>query len=716
MLLAAVLGAVCSPAHTAPAEAATEQVRATLVASVDAVYPGAEVLVGVNQRIIPRWHTYWKNPGDSGLATSIAWKLPAGAMAGEILWPVPRRFSVGPVTSYAYADEVTLLSPLRVPQELRPGDRFPVAARVKWLVCEETCIPHEVELGLDLPVVSGPALAGSGSPLVQRAQASLPLTRSWPASVADVNGGIRLRVVASELASGAVEAVEFFPEQWGRIVHNAPQTWTVQNDGIELKLQPGEAAAPGTALAGILLVTERTPAGPVSRGFSVQAQPSVAGMAKDFSAPLPAQEGLVPAPLNLPTALILALSGGLILNLMPCVFPVLSLKALALLMQSQDSLNAIRLHGLVYSLGVLASFGVLGVLLIVLKAGGAAIGWGFQFQSPLFVLLTADLIFAVGLALSGVINVGAGIAGVGSSLAGRGGYLGSFFTGVLASVVAAPCTAPFMGAAVGYAVTQPPAVLLAVLLALGLGLALPFLILSCWPGLRRLLPRPGAWMETLKQGLAFPMYATTAWLLWVLAQQAGTGALAVALAGLIAVAFAAWIWERSRPSGLALRRTGGVIATGCLGLAVAGGYAGLSVMPATATPAPVAAPEHNWEAYSEQRLRSLLAGGQPVFLNFTAAWCISCLVNEKVALSAGAVSAAFRKSGITYLKGDWTSRDDAITAKLAEFDRSGVPLYVFYPAGAGNRPAVLPQILTPQIVLEAIAPANGATTSLTLKE
>ena len=769
LLLAVSLAAVGLPARSATDEAATEQVRAKLVASVDAVYPGAEVLLGVNQRIIPHWHTYWKNPGDSGLPTTIAWQLPVGAAAGEIQWPVPRRFTTGPVTNYAYADEVTLLSPLQVPPDVRPGGRFPVSATVKWLVCEEICIPQQVELGLDLPVATGPAQAGSGSPLIRQAKASLPESSPWAASVAYDEDGIRLRIAAPELGSGTVEAVEFFPEQWGRIVHNAPQAWSVQGEGIELKLQAGESAAPGTALSGVLLVTENTPAGPVSRGFSVAAQPlgstagESAGSDSAFvlknplqsqtvaeSRPFPAGEGRVRAevpdvstnssqtssasgphpnpspageglksrhlPLDLASALVLALLGGLILNLMPCVFPVLSLKALALLKQAGDSARQNRWHGVAYTLGVLASFALLGLVLLVLKAGGAAVGWGFQFQSPVFVLLTAYLLFAVGLGLSGLIDVGSGIAGAGSSLASRGGYAGSFFTGVLASVVAAPCTAPFMGAAVGYAVAQPAAVLLAVLLALGFGLALPYLLLSCWPRLQRLLPKPGAWMETLKQGLAFPMYATSAWLLWVLTQQSGSGALAVALAGLVALAFAAWVWERSRSGGPALQRCAAGIAAGLAVLAVAGGPLSLDALP-TVSVQPASAEGHDWEAYSEQRLQSLRASGKPVFVNFTAAWCISCLVNEQVALSDATVTGAFRSSGISYLKGDWTNGDAAITAKLAEFGRSGVPLYLFYPAGAGKLPVVLPQILTPQIVLAAIAPAaRGATASLTLQE
>jgi thiol:disulfide interchange protein DsbD len=363
-----------------------------------------------------------------------------------------------------------------------------------------------------------------------------------------------------------------------------------------------------------------------------------------------------------------------------------------------------RLQGLAYTVGILASFALLGGVLIVLKAGGAQIGWGFQFQSPLFVLAVAYLIFAVGLSLSGVFAIGGSVTGIGSSLAGRSGYGGSFFTGVLATIVATPCTAPFMGAALGFALTQPPVVLLAVFFCLGLGLALPYLLLSFWPFLQRSLPKPGAWMDKLKQGLAFPMYGAAAWLVWVLAQQAGINAVAVALGGMVVIAFAAWLYEVSKYTGKAAQRSGSGVAGLALGLALIGGYFGV----ATTAPAALCLNSEsatNVEPYSAARLSELRSAGKPVFINLTAAWCISCLVNEKVALSQRSVIDTFKSSGITYLKGDWTNRDAEITKILAEFGRSGVPLYVFYPAGAENstHPVVLPQLLTPEIVTQAVS-------------
>lgn len=686
-------------------EAATEQVRARLVASVDAVYPGAKITLGVNQRIIPHWHTYWLNPGDSGLATAIQWRLPTGASASDIQWPTPSRITLGSITNFGYSDEVTLLSAIKVPEDAVPGGAFPIAAKVEWLVCEETCIPQEVELELILPVVADATQAGAGSPLIEQARAALPVNSPWPMRVAFERDGTYLRVSGVELPAQHITDIYFFPDQWGRIVHGAPQPKSIDDDAIVLKLQPGEAPlTPGEALAGVLAVTQTTGAGSVVQSVIVNA-PSVSAAP---SASIP----VATASLDFLPALLLALAGGVILNLMPCVFPVLSIKALSLIRHAHHSPLQARLHGLTYTGGILVSFALLGGALILLKAGGSQIGWGFQFQSPLFVLAVAYLMFAVGLSLSGVFSIGGSVAGIGSSLADRSGYVGSFFTGVLATIVATPCTAPFMGAALGFAMTQPPAPLLAVFLSLGFGLALPYLLLSTWPLLQRLLPRPGVWMERIKQGLAFPMYAAAVWLVWVLAQQAGTDSIVIALGGMVFIALAAWSYDISRSGRPWTQRLGAAVATAAVAIAVGGGYFGISPQTeALARTAGTVAHHSDWEPYSPERLQTLRADGQPVFLNFTAAWCISCLVNERVALRQNSVTEAFNKSGIAYLKGDWTNQDPRITEKLAEFARTGVPLYVFYPAGIDAKPVVLPQILTADIVLNAIQPVTLSSSS-----
>jgi thiol:disulfide interchange protein/DsbC/DsbD-like thiol-disulfide interchange protein len=696
----------CCKAQASSFEASTEQVKAQLVASVDAVHPGDEILVGVHQRIIPHWHTYWRNPGDSGLATTIAYELPIGAKAGKIQWPTPSRITLGPVTSYGYEHEVTLLTKIKVPQDSVAGSVFPIKAKVKWLVCEESCIPQKVELALDLPIVLPGADAGTGSPLIDLARASLPVASPWPISLAYSKDVLSLRMTDAKLQSSGVKKIWFYPDEWGKIAHGAEQPWQISGDNLELQMKPGDVRlSPGESLAGVLAITQDSGSGPVTRGYSVQ----VAGDAavSEITALKSVVSGIAPVTagepdLALASALLLALLGGMILNLMPCVLPVLSIKALALIKHAQHAPLQTRLHGLAYTLGILASFALLGGVLIALKAGGAQIGWGFQFQSPVFVLAVAYLMFTVGLSLSGVFSIGGSVAGIGSSLAERPGYRGSFFTGVLATIVATPCTAPFMGAALGFALTQPPASLLAVFFCLGLGLALPYLLLSQWPSLQRRLPKPGVWMDRLKQGLAFPMYGAAVWLVWVLAQQAGVNAVAIALGGMVIIAFAAWLYEFTKMAGKAGQRSGFGLAALSLGLALVGGYFGVETT--AASPSVNVEPVKNAEPYSAERLNELRSQGKPVFLNMTAAWCISCLVNEKVALSQSSIVDMFKRSGITYLKGDWTNRDPEITRILTEFGRSGVPLYVFYPAGAANttKPIVLPQILTPEIVTRAV--------------
>ena len=388
---------------------------------------------------------------------------------------------------------------------------------------------------------------------------------------------------------------------------------------------------------------------------------------------------------------------------MPCVFPVLSIKVLGLLRHAGERPSRLRLHGLAYTAGVLASFLGLAALLIALKDGGAAIGWGFQLQSPLVVAGLAYLLFAMGLSLSGVVHVGGGLAGLGDGLARRAGLSGSFFTGVLATLVATPCTAPFMGSAVGFALTQSAAVALAVFASLGLGLALPFLVLTLWPPALRALPRPGAWMETLKQVLAFPVYATVAWLVWVLAQQVDPRGLLAALIGLVLVGFAAWAWERGRGASPGRSR----IAQACAALAIVAVAAlALTLPPARAVPAAQAVGD-GIEPFTQARLDALVKANRPVFIDLTAAWCITCAVNEATSLNTAAVRAAMAERGVTYLKGDWTNQNPEITRLLESHGRSGVPLYLLY-TGTGE-PQVLPQILTEGTVLAALNAVPAAT-------
>lgn len=689
-----VLGMSYTQASPGP-EAATDQVRASLISSHSAVHPGDEILIGVHQQIIPHWHTYWKNPGDSGLPTKIQYQLPPGWSVGEIQWPTPSKIVLGPVVNYGYHDAVTLLSSLRVAEDAEVGRDWPISAKAKWLVCEEACIPQEVELAIQLPVVAKGIAVGPANPIVAAAQNSWPVVLPWQASLLEGPvGTLRLHLTGEQLPAPDKQALAFYPDQWGPISHAGEQITTLVDHGLDISLQVGDQPlTPGQTLNGVLTVGS----GDALRAYQISAV--WPGSANAIQAePDPALAGQ-----SLPTALLLALAGGLILNLMPCVFPVLSLKALALIEQAAHDPSKTRRHGWAYLAGILVSFTALAAVLVALKTGGAGIGWGFQFQSPSFVLILAYLIFAVGLSLSGVFDIGTGITGFGNQLATRSGYSGSFFTGVLAAIVATPCTAPFMGAALGFAITQPPATMIAVFLSLGTGLALPYWLLCQWPILQRWLPKPGAWMDTLKQGLAFPMYATAAWLIWVLARQAGPAAVAGALGGCVLIALAVWLFRISRNATQIKRLILNTGASLILLLAFVAGELGIEAPINTAYPTD--AKNQNWQAYSAEKLAQLRSEGKPVFVNFTADWCITCLVNERVALSSEAVRSAFRDTEVTYLKGDWTNRDADIAKVLSQFGRSGVPLYLYFGPGA-QEATVLPQILTPDLVIGAIQGAR----------
>lgn len=687
--------------------ASTDEVSVRLLSAARAVQPGQTVLLGLEQRIAPHWHTYWRNPGDSGQPTSLEWTLPEGAQASDILWPTPQRFDVGPITNYGYENQTILLTELKLPASLKPGGTVRLQAEANWLVCRESCIPQQATLVLQLPVVAQATASGDAEQL-DAARKALPAAAPMPVQATLQNQDLLIRwpVDGSKTVQPDPDKTLFLPQDWGRIQHAAKPQLTQANGQWQLRMPVGEQPARvGQAMEGLLLVG--------SQAWAVSAKvDGVAGAGTGTTStattasPVSAAAVDNPASLSLWTAVGLALLGGLILNLMPCVFPVLAIKALSFL---QGDSREHRRQGLAYTAGVLAAFGALAGVLLALRGAGASVGWGFQFHSPLFVLLLAWLMFVLGLSLAGMLQMGAGLAGIGQGLASRSGLVGSFFTGVLATVVATPCTAPFMGAAMAYALAQPALELLAVFLALGTGLALPYLLLACWPALQRRMPRPGRWMEVLKQALAFPMFGAAIWLVWVLAQQAGPQGVLLALSGMGLIALALWARGISRHASRGGQWAGGLTALA----SVAGALALLPMVsteagaqgPTSSATQPTSAPDAvgtREEAYSPERLAELRAQGKPVFVNLTASWCITCLVNERVALSTPEVKAAFQTHGITYLKGDWTRQDPRITELLTQHGRSGVPLYLFYPAGSGEQAQVLPQLLTPGIVTSAV--------------
>jgi thiol:disulfide interchange protein DsbD len=676
----------------AQAPGATHHVKASLVADSTGIAPGRTIHVALRQQIEPHWHTYWRNSGDSGEPTEIKWDLPGGWQAGGFTWPAPKRLPVGPLMNYGYEGEVLLPMTLTAPASATPGQLVTLKAKARFLVCAEICVPEDADLSLTLPVGAGPAPAEPQlGALIDKALAQAPKPGLLSAAFQPKGPSVALAATGAPLKGADLAGAYFYPYAATVIDHAKPENIERGPDGLTLTMTAGydfQGGKTPASLAGVLAVG--------GKAYEVSAAPG---------APPPGASGLGPPPapggagggtdLGLAAAAAFAFLGGLILNLMPCVFPILAMKAASLAGHGGEEAGA-RRQGLAFGAGAVVTFVGLAGLLIALKAAGSAIGWGFQLQSPPVVAVLALLMLAVALDLSGVFEVGTSLQGAGSSLASRGGLIGAFFTGLLAVVVAAPCTAPFMGPALGWALTQPAAAALTVFLALGIGFAAPFVAVAFVPGLLARLPRPGPWMDVFRKALAFPMYGAALWLAWVLAQQAGPEDLAKLFAAGVVVALAAWL------AGIAQKRA----AMGGKPLSLAASAVVLAVLAVAAVAWPQAkASEMPSEPYSPARLVELRASGRPVFVNYTAAWCVSCQVNDKVAISTHAVESAFARHKVAYLKADWTKRDAVIAAELASHGRAGVPLYLVYGKSGGDG-VILPSILTPDIVVKAVEAAD----------
>ncbi len=718
-LLLAVSGLIPDrPARAAEsAVAASAHSQASLVTDAEGWAPGRPLGVGLRLRLQPGWHTYWSNPGDAGEAPTVAVTASGGGSgrADAILFPAPRRLAEGPLMSFAYTGEVLLplrLVPARTPADAGADPAAPLrlTAAAEWLACAAVCVPEQATLTLTLP--AGPAAASPQAALFAAARAAAPVPSPFAARIG--RDGV-FTLAGAGLSPTSVADAWLFPRRPGLIDQGLPQVATVKPGLVTIRLKPAagfEAGRPFDAL-----VVLRDPSGQQT-ALDVTAVPAEA---VPLPLPLPATSaappGVVtanpaPARTGLARLLLLALAGGLVLNLMPCVFPVLAMKAMALGRLSGLARREQRLSAVFYTAGILVAFGALGGVLLALRAAGASVGWGFQFQSVGFVAATCWLLFLVGLNLVGAFEVGLRYAGAGQGLASRSGHAGDFATGLLAVLVATPCTAPFMGIAIAGALAAPAWMALAVFAAMGLGLALPYLVFACVPALVALLPRPGLWMEVLKQAMAFPIFAACAWLAWVASIEGGADAVLAVLAGLVLLGTGAWLLGLSQR--LAMRadaggrvprggRYSGFLALACL-------LATLALLPGLAQTRPGAGAgagtasggprETGWQDFSEASLASLRRAGRPVLVDMSAAWCISCLVNERVALGAATVRSGLAAHHVALLKGDWTLHDDRITRFLRAHGRDGVPFYIYYPAGGGGE--VLPQILTPDLVLRAI--------------
>ena len=710
-VLALVFMAFLGTGSAAPLNA-PEYVATTITPETTSVRPGDTLTLMIEQTIKPGWHTYWKNPGDSGEALTVTWTLPEGLTAGALQWPSPHRMPIGPLLNFGYSDKVRYLTDIVVPENYT-GTSITLNADLAWLVCEEICIPETTKIDLSVPVASDTPVATDEAAFKQ-ARAAMPRAVAWPGMLEELDGAVVLSFTpdSEELAAlqGSTDFA-FFPEEWGLIQYAAPQTGGLDDKQIKLELKRDTRALKDVPeIKGV--ITYQKPDG-THEGVAVQvAVPSQNEIAAPAPAPdQPASPYKTASTMSLPQALVLALLGGLILNLMPCVFPVLSIKALGLIrMSTHEQAHAVT-HGIMYTLGILLSFAALAALLIFLQHAGNQIGWGFQLQNPVVVLLLSYLLFILGLNLAGFFEIGGGgLANVGSGLARKHGYSGSFFTGMLATLVATPCTAPFMGAAMGYALTQGAVTVIAISLALGFGLALPYLLLTCIPPLRKALPKPGHWMETFRQFLSFPMFGFAAWLVWVYSQQVDD--ILFALLGLVMIAFGIWMWRNApvRREGRALVRLISILSF-LIALAVAASSmtrmsapiieGQLSTEPSTMQHA------GNWKNFTQADFDTALKGNDPVFVNMTASWCITCKVNEKVALAPQSTQDLFAAQKVTYLIGDWTNQNPEITKFLSAYGRNGVPLYVY----VGSRdlttnqrpePVVLPQLLTPGLIEDIV--------------
>lgn len=698
-----------APYRTGVQTSRSENISVELVSLAQAASPGSTAIVALRQQIAPGWHTYWRNPGDSGGATTLTWNLPSGLNAGDIIWPLPERQRLLNLVNYGYAGTVYLPVPIQISASARGTVRLNVEADL--FVCSaELCIPETFRLALDLPVRDDTAPDTTHGQAIRSVLQSAPRPAGIQARVSQTDGVVTLTATGGPLAEGDPGPVWFYPYQGGQVAHSSLQSGERGPEGLRLVMTAfsGRGDAAPASLAGVIQT---------ARGaFEIEATPgdALTGTTGGALSIAPEKtnggsEGATPPPVPIWQVILLALAGGLILNLMPCVFPVLAMKAAALTASAHDPRRA-RRDGLLFLTGTLTTFAVLAGAILALRASGTAIGWGFQLQSPMVTSGLALLIFAVGLNLSGVFHLGSGLQGLGALSGARAhGGAQAFLTGVLAVAVAAPCTAPFMAVALGAALVMPWPAAMMVFLALGLGLGLPYLLISLFPGLLARLPRPGAWMERLRGMLAFPMYGTALWLVWVATRQIGDDGLALLLGSGLMLALSLWLYGIGQTSRARGARSWMWFAgtTTTLLLSV-----GLMVMATRTLPPPAnvmsqsqtgGLPSRPW---SPEAVQTALSQGRPVMVDFTADWCVTCKINESGALRSRRVTEAMTASNTLFLVADWTRRDDAITLELQRHGRSGVPLYLVYTPGEAQ-PRILPQLLTEGLVADALMKAGS---------
>jgi thiol:disulfide interchange protein len=676
-LLFALLLPFLSHAQTT---ASAPHLSVQLVVPPAQIYPGQSFTVGLYFKLAPGWHIYWINAGDSGEPPAMHWALPLGITADAIQYPAPQRLPLGPLMDFGYENQVLFPIPMHVASDFQPkGSTASLGGKVTWLVCQNVCLPGKATLSVDRQALaSAPAAPGviaADQQLIDQFQSTLPqpLPLGDQAKFQTTPKGFSLTVETGRHERSA----EFFPFDQNILANAAPQPVKYIRSGVELSLTKDEnLTTTPKQLHGLLVLGN-------GHAYEIHATPGILNLA---TASAPASGVL--------RIILLSFVGGIILNLMPCVFPVLFLKGLALVQSSAEQRHKLRLHGLVYTLGILVSFWIVVGVLLTLRAAGHNFGWGFQFQSPVFLVLLALLLFFLGLSLAGQFEIGLTLTSAGSGLAAKQGYAGSFFTGVLAVIVATPCTAPLMGAAIGYALTSSAVTSIAVFTAVALGLATPYLLLAFNPAWTRLLPRPGVWMEILKQAVSIPIFATVIWLVWVFNQTAAASSLVFLLAAFLLLAIAGWIlgrWPVKAPATVA--------AVMVLVFAIAVPIWAVNTLTPSAANR---AQDARWQPFTPQLVAKYRAEGKPIFVDFTASWCLSCQVNERVVLDRADVQQRLKSSGVELIRADWTRHDETIANALAALGRSGIPTYVLYSANPNTPPRLLPEVLTPGIVFRAL--------------
>lgn len=694
------------PSYTA--EPKNEPVESQLIVEENSIQPGHPFWVGVELKMADGWDTYWLNPGDSGFATQVDWHLPEGFTAGPLHWPYPEKFINDSLVAFGYTKTVVLLTEITPPKDLSSYQKIDIGADVSWLACNDSCIPGKATLSLSVPVSKeSPEKNSATQPLFSQARAALPKAGGdfSDLSIQAQAEEIVLHLKPKAGMAGNIEEMLFIPEQGEMVDYAAPQSLHKGNDEITLNVKRANPAGDMPQhVKGVLLISEK--------GSDVKQAIQV-----DTDIAAPAQPTSYEGVSSVAMALGFAFLGGLILNVMPCVLPVIALKIFGFVKMANQNRWTIFKHGGVFSLGVLLSFWVLSGILLVLRSYGEGIGWGFQLQEPVFVVALAGILFTLGLSLFGVFELGTSLISLGNKTASssKSPMTSSFMSGVLATLVATPCTGPLLGPALGFAMTLPAVKALMIFSMMGLGMAFPYLLFSAFPKLVRFLPKPGNWMITFKQLMGFLMMGTVAWLVWVFGAQTDNMATFVLLAGLLLIAIGTWIfgkWATPLKS-KAVRLVATAMTVIFVGLG--GGTALFTAkqhreIVSTGVETKVVS-DSGWENYSPERIAELRAQGVPVFVDFTAKWCLICQAN-KVILHSSEVQKAFKEKGVVAMAADWTKKDSVITKELEKLGRSGVPVYVLYPGDLQQKPYILPQTLSGNVVREYLEKLGAQKTTV----